>query len=238
MGRSRSAVGRRSAERATLRRGGASRSRASARRRTSRSRRPITVRLDVDDEQRLLEPGRARHDLALVVDDEEWPSKTSSSCPPTALQNATKHDVVARTRANISSRSRSLPTWKGDAEMFDEQLRAGEREIGGRRPRLPYVLADGEPTRVRRARPGAGRGPARSSGPRRTRRSSAGSACGRRPSPRRRSDGAARCRGRCRSAGRRREGRAARLARDLLEGCARPLARIPDEAAGPQAGSR
>ena len=62
----------------------------------------------------------------------EWPSKISSSCPPTALQSATKQELSrARTRS-ISSRSRSLPTWNGEAEMFATSCApASARSVAG-----------------------------------------------------------------------------------------------------------
>ena len=103
-------------------------------------------RVDVDDEQRLLEArARARAPRPRRRARREWPSKISSSWPPTALQNATKHALSRARVTSISSRSRSLPTWNGDAEMFDDQLRAGEREVGRGRARLPDVLADRRP---------------------------------------------------------------------------------------------
>ena len=75
----------------------------------------------------------------------ECPSKTSSSWPPTRLQNA-KNELVSRARVtSISSRSSALPTWNGDADRFTRSCGAREREIGRRRAGLPDVLADREP---------------------------------------------------------------------------------------------
>ncbi len=48
----------------------------------------------------------------------ECPSKTSSSCPPTRLQNATA-DRLSRARwTSIASRWRPLPAWYGEAEAL------------------------------------------------------------------------------------------------------------------------
>ncbi len=62
----------------------------------------------------------------------ECPSKISSSCPPTALQSATKHELSVARTFSISSRSRSLPTWNGDAEMFATSCApASARSVAG-----------------------------------------------------------------------------------------------------------
>src|SRR5207253_345242 len=76
----------------------------------------------------------------------EWPSKISSSCPPTALQSATKHELSrARTRS-ISSRSRSLPTWHGDAAGArgdrGHRLARGADEGGAQQQVLRRVAGD------------------------------------------------------------------------------------------------
>ena len=47
-----------------------------------------------------------------------WPSKISSSWPPTALTSATQQALSRARVISISSRSSPLPTWNGDAEMF------------------------------------------------------------------------------------------------------------------------
>ena len=73
----------------------------------------------------------------------EWPSKISSSWPPTALQKATKQALSRARVANISSRSRSRSDVERRGRDVGQQLRAGQREVGRRRPRLPHVLADG-----------------------------------------------------------------------------------------------
>ena len=91
--------------------------------------------------------------------------------------------------------------------MLTHELRAGEREVGRRRARLPDVLADrradDDVAEAEQQQVVARR---RSSGSRRRRRSSAGSACGRPRGSRRRRGRSRRCRGR-RRGGERRPGR-------------------------------
>ena len=90
-------------------------------------------RVDVDHEERLLEaPAPARPARPRRRARASAPSKISSSCPPTALQSAMKHELSrARTRS-ISSRSRSLPTWNGDAEMLTTSWApASARSVAG-----------------------------------------------------------------------------------------------------------
>ena len=98
-----------------------------------------------------------------------------------------RRSPLSRARAaNISSRSASLPTWNGEAETLTSTCAPAARALGGGRARLPHVLADRQAdASPRRARAGRARGPARSTAPRRTRRSSAGAACGRRLARRR-----------------------------------------------------
>ena len=67
--------------------------------------------VDIDDEQRLLEGGRrARRPRPSWSSTSEWPSKTSSSCPPTAFTNATQHTLSRARTASISLPLRPLPT--------------------------------------------------------------------------------------------------------------------------------
>ena len=66
----------------------------------------------------------------------------SSSWPPTALQNATKHDVVARARGQHLLALALLADVERRGRDVRDQLRAGEREVGRGRPGLPDVLAD------------------------------------------------------------------------------------------------
>ena len=110
------------------------RSRASARAggRRAAAARP-RGRVEVDDEQLLLEArAPARRARPRRRGRPSSPSKISSSWPPTMLQSAMKHELSrARTRS-ISSRSRSLPTWNGEAEMFTMSCApASARSVAG-----------------------------------------------------------------------------------------------------------
>ena len=62
----------------------------------------------------------------------EWPSKMSSSWPPTVLHSAT-NEAVSRARVrNISSRSRSRSRWNGEAEMLTiSSAPASARSVAG-----------------------------------------------------------------------------------------------------------
>ena len=114
---------------------------------------------------------RARH---------EWPSKISSSWPPTALHERDEARRVARALLEHLLALALLADVERRRRDVDEQLRAGQREVGRGRARLPHVLADrhADERLARRAAAG-GRAPRRSTAARRRRRSSAGSACGR-----------------------------------------------------------
>ena len=122
------------------------RSRASARRRTSRSRRPITtVGSTSTTSSASSNPGARASTSPSSSITTEWPSKISSSWPPTAFTNAMKHELSRARWTSICSRSRSLPTWNGDAEMFAiSSAPASARSVAGG-PGLPDVLADRRP---------------------------------------------------------------------------------------------
>ena len=120
-----------------------SRSRRSARRRTSRSRRPTASAGSMSTTSSASsKPGPRASTWPSSSSTSEWPSKISSSWPPTALQKATKQRVVSRARgehllplavaADVERRGREVR----------QELRAREREVGRGRPRLPHVLAD------------------------------------------------------------------------------------------------
>ena len=113
----------------------------------------------------------------------ESPSKTSSSCPPTRLQYASAAPASRARRCTRSSRTSSLPRSYGDA--FGTTSSDGARVPRHRHGAavLPQVLADRDRDVDRLSRspaPAAGTPAAccraRSSGTRRTRRSSAGGA--------------------------------------------------------------
>ena len=90
-----------------------------------------------------------------------WPSKTSSSWPPTRVAEQDRRQVVARALDEHPLALRALAGVVGRGRQVHDHLRAGQRLGGGRRPRLPDVLADREPDRdAVRARTVAGRSPA------------------------------------------------------------------------------
>ena len=203
--------------------GGAARSRASARRRTSAE--PASDRLgrvDVDDEQRLLEAGRAGDHLALVVEHERVAVEDQLVLAADRVAERDEARVVARARDEHLLALAVLADVERRGGDVGDELRAGEREVGRGRAGLPDVLADRRPDEAsRRAAAAAGRGPTRSSGPRRRRRSWAGSACGRPPGPRRPRRRRTRCRGRGRRAARRRARRSRRVSRAISSRLAR-----------------
>ena len=196
-------------------------------------------RLDVDQHERLLEAGRAREHRSLVVDHERVAVEDQLVLPADGVAERDVRRRVARARAEhllALAVAQQMERRRGDVH---DQLRAGEREIGGGRPRLPHVLADRHADRAcRRARRGRGRRPARSSGTRRRRRSSAGSASARSPSPRRPHRRRRRCRGRGRSAACRRRRRSRARSERSPRATPRRRARSRAAAADPPAGSR
>ena len=89
----------------------------------------------------------------------EPPSKTSSSCPPTAL-TYTNHEPVCNARARqISTRSAPLPWWYGRSVDVQDDLWTRALVFIERRVVVPGVLADRE-TELRRCQSdGARSGP-------------------------------------------------------------------------------
>ena len=182
------------------------RSRASARRRTSRSRRPITsVGSTSTTSSASSNPGARATHLALVVDHARVAVEDELVLAADGVAEREEARVVARARDEHLLALALL----ADVERRRGEVRraAPRRRARGRSPAAPAAT---RPRRSsgrrasRRAGAGRGRARARSSGPRRTRRSSAGSACGRsaRTAPSARTAQA--LRGRGRSAGRRR----------------------------------
>ena len=115
------------------RRGARSRERSSSRRRTSRRRRPIASVGSMSTTRRLSsKPGARATTSPASSSTTECPSKTSSSWPPTRLQNA-KYELVSRARVtSISSRSSALPTWNGEAERLTMSCApASARSVAG-----------------------------------------------------------------------------------------------------------
>ncbi len=126
----------------------------------------------------------------------EFPSKTSSSCPPTALQKTRAQPLSRARAANISSRSEILADVEGRCGEVDEHV--ARPPARSRRQAVPVAIGPRRPSgraSFRRLRAGRRRCRARSSASRRTRRSSAAAACDRRRSRRRRRTRGTRCRG-------------------------------------------
>ena len=127
------ALGTSARARRSRRRGTVSRERSSSRRRTSRSRRPIASSGSTSQTRRCsAKPGARATTSPASSRTTEWPSKTSSSWPPTRLQNARK-ELVSRARVtSMSSRSSALPTWNGEAERFTSSCApASARSVAG-----------------------------------------------------------------------------------------------------------
>ena len=103
------------------------------------------LRLDVDHEQRLLEAGRPREHLALVVEHDRVPVEDQLVLRADRVHERDVADVVARTRLQHLLALALLADVERRRGDVDDQLRAGEREIGRGRPGLPDVLADGRP---------------------------------------------------------------------------------------------
>ena len=147
----------------------------------------------------------------------ECPSKTSSSWPPTSAQKATQARLSRARWANIRSRSSALAGVVGRGGDVDDQRRARERLVAGRRAGLPDVLADGQPDAlVADVDHGARRRPPGSSAARRRRRSWAGRPCGRSRAPRRRRARRRSCRRPRRARGSRRPRRCSCVSRGEL----------------------
>ena len=101
------------------------------------------LRLDVDHEQRLLEPRSAREHLALVVEDDRVPVEHELVLRADRVHERDVADVVARTRLEHLLALPLLADVERRRRDVHDQLRACQREVGRRRPRLPDVLADG-----------------------------------------------------------------------------------------------
>ena len=100
-------------------------------------------RVDVDHEQRLLEPRRPRDHDALVVDH----ARVAVEEELVLAADGVAEREVARVVARASDEHLLALALLADVERrrgdVRQQLRAGEREVGRRRPGLPHVLADG-----------------------------------------------------------------------------------------------
>ena len=205
------------------------RSCSSARRRTSRRRRAITASGSTSTTSSASSnPGARASTSPSSSSTTEWPSKTSSSWPPTALHERDEARVVARAGGEHLL-ALALLARGGTATPRCSAIScapASARSVAGGpgcQMSSQTVDADQRLAVLEQEEVAPRREVAR---PRRRRRSSAGTACGRRPSPRRRAQTAQalkRSRSKCGVADE--HGDPARLARDLLE---RLLGR-PDE---------
>ena len=102
-------------------------------------------RVDVDDEQCLLEPGRPRDDLTFVVEHDRMTVEDELVLTADEVAERKVRRVVARPRdEHLLAILRLADVERGGGEV-DEQRRAGECEIGCRWARLPHVLADRRP---------------------------------------------------------------------------------------------
>jgi hypothetical protein len=100
-------------------------------------------RLDVDDEQVLLEARCARQDLSGVVEYDRVPVEDELVLPADEVAEREVRARVARARDEhlLSILGLSDVEWGG--REVHEELRSGKREVGSGRAGLPDVLADG-----------------------------------------------------------------------------------------------
>ena len=103
------------------------------------------ARVEVDDEQRLLEARRPREDLALVVEHDRVAVEEELVLAADEVAEREVGGVVARARDEHLLAVLRLADVERRRGEVDEQLGAGEREVGRRRARLPDVLADRRP---------------------------------------------------------------------------------------------
>ena len=98
--------------------------------------------VEVDDEQRLLEAGRACDDLALVVEDDRVTVEDELVLPADEVAERDVRGVVPGPRDEHLLAVLRLAAVVRRRREVDEERRAGEREIGRRGAGLPDVLAD------------------------------------------------------------------------------------------------
>ncbi len=99
-------------------------------------------RLDVDDEELLGEPGRAGDDLTGVVDHDRVPVEDELVLAADEVAEGEERAGVASPRDEHLLAVLGLPHVERRRGQVDDELRAREGEVGGRRARLPDVLAD------------------------------------------------------------------------------------------------
>ncbi len=99
-------------------------------------------RVEIDDEQLLLEARRPGEDGALVVEDDRVPVEHQLVLAADEVAEGEVCRVVARARHEHLLSILGLADVERRGREVHEQLRAGQREIRRRWARLPDVLAD------------------------------------------------------------------------------------------------
>ena len=99
-------------------------------------------RVEVDDQQSLLEPRRPGDHLALVVEHDRVAVEDQLVLAADEVAEGEIRRVVPRPRDEHLLAVLGLADVEGRGREVDDQLRARQREIGGGRPRLPDVLTD------------------------------------------------------------------------------------------------
>ena len=100
-------------------------------------------RLDVDDEQRLLEAGRTGEHLAVVVQDHGMAVEDELVLASHGVDERDEGDVVARASGEHLLALALLSEVERRRRQVGDQLRTRERHLRRRRARLPDVLTDG-----------------------------------------------------------------------------------------------
>ena len=102
-------------------------------------------RVDVDDQQRLLERGPAGDDRAILVEDERMAVEHELVLTADSVHEGDPARVVPGADAQHLLALAPLAQMERRGRDVADHVRAGKREVGRRRPRLPDVLADGRP---------------------------------------------------------------------------------------------
>ena len=100
--------------------------------------------LDVDEQQVLLESLGACDHVALVVDHEGVAVEDELVLAADGVAQCNERSGVARAGAEHLLPFAVAQQMERRGRDVDDQLRAGEREVGGGRSRLPHVLAHGD----------------------------------------------------------------------------------------------
>jgi hypothetical protein len=99
-------------------------------------------RIEVGDEQRLLEAGRAGQHFALVVQHHRMAVEDQLVLATDGIDERDEARRVPRPEREHLLTLAVLADMERRRRDVDEQLRAGQRQVGRGRPRLPHVLAD------------------------------------------------------------------------------------------------